>query len=119
MMAIDLELALRAMDGDRELLEQLAVIFSEDTPRIALEFKEAIKRQDFASARMAIHSLKGLTASFYEPQSVEMFAQYESFCADKNWDAIQGAAAAVTERIAKLIDEMRALGLLQKTSSAT
>ncbi len=117
-MAIDLELALRAMDGDRQLLEQLAIIFSEDAPRIAKEFEEALKRQDFASARMAVHSLKGLTASFYEPHSVKVFAEYESLCADENWSALHGAADLVTERIANLIDEMRKRELLHKASSS-
>jgi HPt (histidine-containing phosphotransfer) domain-containing protein len=116
-MAMDLELALGAMDGDRHLLEQLAVIFSEDAPRIAVEFEEALKRQDFASARMAVHSLKGLTASFYEPEAVDMFGRYECFCAEENWEALQGADEAINARITTLIAEMRERELLHEPSS--
>ncbi len=115
-MAMDLDLALRAMGGDRQLLEQLAQTVSEDSPRIALEFRESLLRQDFASARIAVHSLKGLMASFYEPRSVETFAKYERLCAEENWDALQGAADYVTQCIASLLNEMREQGLIDKST---
>ncbi len=84
-MAMDFNLALRAMDGDQKLLEQLATIFSEDAPAIASDFSQSIRDQDSKSARMAIHSLKGLAASFYDQLAVEKFAAIEQNCVDENW----------------------------------
>ena len=88
-MAMDLELALRAMDYDRKLLEQLATIFSEDAPAIAMAFQKAVEAHDSKSARMAIHSLKGLVASFYDNQAVEKFSSIERSCAGEEWNALE------------------------------
>ncbi len=114
-MAMDLELALRAMDGDRQLLEQLAIIFSEDAPRIASDFEAAVNRQSPKTARIAIHSLKGLAASFFDKQAVEDFSEMERFCADENWPALSDSPAPVHSRIASIILEMNELGLLTRS----
>ncbi len=116
-MAMDLELALRAMDGDQQLLEQLAIIFSEDAPRIASDFEGAVHRQNSKSARMAIHSLKGLASSFFDQRAVEEFASLERLCAEENWGALQDAPSDVSARVDEIIVDMLELGLLAKSSN--
>ena len=113
---MDLELALRAMDDDRQLLEQLAVIFSEDAPRIASDFEGAIHRQNSKSARMAIHSLKGLAASFFDQQTVEDFTSLERLCVEENWMALREAPADAFSRVETMIADMVELELLAKSS---
>ena len=111
-MAMDLELALGAMDNDRQLLEQLATIFSEDAPRIASDFETGVVRQNSKTARIAIHSLKGLAASFFDKQAVEEFAAFELFCVDENWLALSEAPSGVFSRIGSIILEMNESRLL-------
>lgn len=115
-MAMDLELALRAMDDDRQLLEQLAIIFSEDAPQIVSEFHTAIDQKDSKSARRAIHSLKGLTASFFDQQAVDDFAGLERFCSEENWSALADAPAGVAARVEAIILNMLDSGLISKAS---
>lgn len=115
-MAMDLKLALRAMDGDRKLLDQLAIIFSEDAPAIAMSFTQAVGRRDSKSARMAIHSLKGLVASFFDTQVVENFAAIERSCADENWNVLEETPELVRSKIDALIADMKEFELLSQTS---
>lgn len=114
-MAMDFALALRAMDGDQKLLEQLAIIFSEDAPVIAAEFGKSIGAQDSKSARMAIHSLKGLAASFFDKSAVEKFAAIEQCCVDENWRALEDSPGEVCSSIEALIADMHGLELLAKS----
>lgn len=116
-MTIDLMRALRAMDDDRQLLEQLAVIFSEDAPRMASEFEQAVSRQNSKSARVAIHSLKGLAASFFDHQAVEDFATFEQLCSEENWSNLVDAPEKVFSRIEAIVNDMVGQGLLPKPSS--
>ncbi len=115
-MAMDIELALRAMDDDRQLLEQLAVIFSEDAPRIASEFEHSVNLKNSKSARMAIHSLKGLVASFFDQEVVDEFASLERLCAEENWMALNDAPEEVFARVRAIIVDMLNVGLLVKSS---
>ncbi len=114
-MAMDLELALRAMDDDRKLLEQLATIFSEDAPAISMEFQKAVATHDSKSARMAIHSLKGLAASFYDKQAVESFSSIEQSCAEEKWNALDETPSLVHSKIEALIADMQHFELLSRS----
>ncbi len=116
-MAMDLELALRAMDDNQQLLEQLAVIFSEDAPCLLTEFQVAVSRQNSKSARMAIHSLKGLAASFYDQQAVDDFAVIEGFCVEENWSMLQDAPSQVVSRVGGIINEMFERGLVPRPAN--
>lgn len=114
---MDLELALRAMDDDRKLLEQLAIIFSEDAPAIATDFDEAVRLQDSKSARLAVHSLRGLVASFYDTQAVEKFAAIEQSCVDEDWKVLEEAPGLVRSKIEALIADMHEFELLSRISN--
>ena len=113
---MEIELALRAMDDDRNLLEQLAIIFSEDAPALVRNFEEALGRHDSKSARLAIHSLKGLAASFFDKQAVENFSAIEQSCLAENWEALEEAPGQVRLRIESLIVDMHGFELLSQSS---
>ena len=114
-MAMDLELALRAMDGDRKLLEQLATIFSEDAPAIAMAFEKAVGTHDSKSARMAIHSLKGLVSSFYDKQAVDCFSSIEQSCAEEKWNVVDEIPRLVHSKIETLVADMQHFELLSRS----
>ena len=56
---------LRALDGERELLSQLATMFVEDAPELLTTLEQAVAAGDCLIARRTVHSLKGLAATFY------------------------------------------------------
>lgn len=106
-MAIDIKLSLQAMDGDRNLLSHLAVLFSEDAPRIAAEFEDAMSRRDSVASRLAIHNLKGLVASFFDKETVSTFEAFEQECAKENWPGLQGASVQIHSDVKNLVAQLK------------
>jgi len=65
-MALDFDPAavLKRVDGDRELLEEVANLFFEDTPRLVGELRNAILRGDSQALERSAHTLKGSIGNF-------------------------------------------------------
>ena len=62
---VDIDAALEATGGDRELLEEVVSLFlEEDYPRQLKELKEGIDRQDAPAVKAAAHGIKGGVNSF-------------------------------------------------------
>jgi HPt (histidine-containing phosphotransfer) domain-containing protein len=69
--ALDRDLALSRVGGDKELLREIAVLFIEECPRAFAEIQEAIVCQDAAKLENAAHALKGSVANFGARDAVE------------------------------------------------
>ncbi len=59
---IDLEIALKALDGDRELLQDCLLILSQDLPRRIDALESALVAGDLAAAGNLAHTIKGSVA---------------------------------------------------------
>jgi two-component system, sensor histidine kinase and response regulator len=62
--AIDWTIALVHVDGDKQLLAELAVMFVQDCPRLLMEARESIAQMDHSKLERAAHTLKGRLAFF-------------------------------------------------------
>jgi two-component system, sensor histidine kinase and response regulator len=60
---MDVAQALERLDGDRELLEELAHLFAEEWPKTAVEIESALMARDAASLDRCAHGLKGASAN--------------------------------------------------------
>jgi PAS domain S-box-containing protein len=56
--------ALNRVDGDRELLREVANLFYEDAPRLLIEVRNAIQRGDGNALERSAHTLKGSVGNF-------------------------------------------------------
>jgi len=65
------------LDGNTALLKDLAIMFNEDAPVLLEELKNAVKRNHPMNVRSAVHSLKGLIATFYAKTGVEIAQRLE------------------------------------------
>jgi HPt (histidine-containing phosphotransfer) domain-containing protein len=61
---LNIDIALEHVDGDRELLSELASMFVRDYSRLIDEANEAILQQDCSVLERAAHTLKGRVAFF-------------------------------------------------------
>lgn len=68
---LDLQLALSRVGGDKQLLQEIAVLFIQDCPRALGEIQEAVTREDAAKLENAAHALKGSVANFGARDAVE------------------------------------------------
>lgn len=111
---IDEQLALRALSGDRKLLRELATMFVEDAPLLLEDLEQAIDRRDLATAQRAIHSLRGLSLTFYANEVINLAVRLEEDLKCEKVDSpqcegIQGLKSSV----ASLIEELRNVGYTQ------
>ncbi|SFU98063.1 hybrid sensor histidine kinase/response regulator [Pseudoduganella namucuonensis] len=61
---LDWAAALQRLDGDAELLRELAALFLEDGPQLLRELREAAAAGETGRAARAVHSLKGVLVNF-------------------------------------------------------
>ena len=61
---LDLELALSRVGGDKQLLQEIAVLFIEECPRAFAEIRESVAAGDAARLENAAHALKGSVSNF-------------------------------------------------------
>jgi HPt (histidine-containing phosphotransfer) domain-containing protein len=61
---LDWQAALQRLDGDAELLRELAALFLQDGPQLWRDVTDALAAQDSEGAARAVHSLKGVLMNF-------------------------------------------------------
>ena len=60
---MDAEAALESVEGDRDLLEEIARLFQSECPRMVAEIREALKARDARLLEHLAHTLKGSSAN--------------------------------------------------------
>lgn len=69
--ALDLKEALERVDGDKELLGEMAALFLEEYPRFLAQIRDAISQRDASALSYAAHTLKGSVGNFVANASFE------------------------------------------------
>ena len=105
---LDLQGALSRLDGDRELLAELAQFFLEDSPGLLEQVRDGLRSGDAKTVQRAAHSLRGLAANFGTRGAVDA-----ACCVEQLGQSGDLAAAAVA-----LPQLERQVGLLQKALAA-
>ena len=105
--------ALHALDGERELLSQLATMFVEDAPELLTTLEQAVAAGDCSMARRTTHSLKGLASTFYATPTVELAQRLEHEAADGRLNEFtEGGCSQLRRAIESLEQELRTHGLV-------
>jgi two-component system, sensor histidine kinase and response regulator len=81
--------ALERVDGDRELMRELAGLFLGECPRRMSEIRQAIDRQDGTGLWRAAHDLKGSVGNFGARRAYEAAARLELDGRDQHWDRVE------------------------------
>ena len=105
---LDEQAALAALDGSRELLQDLAQMFCEDAPQVLRELRQAVEADDATSARRAIHSIKGLAATFFAQPTVETAQRLEQDAINGQLESLsESGIPQLEETVQSLINELR------------
>lgn len=105
-MAIDEVRALKLLGGNHELLQQLAGIFAEDSIQLVNEFEQAVSGHDALLAGHAIHSLKGITATFCAETEVNLFGLVEQAASRADWSRLETARVEIKDAVAAIVRDM-------------
>jgi HPt (histidine-containing phosphotransfer) domain-containing protein len=111
---IDRQEALAQVEGDVELLVELAEAFLEDYPRLLAEIDEALAGRDSAALADAAHALKGSIGYFGSRAAYRAAERLETLASASRLD---GWADAYEELTARLEQLKTALLALSKTPS--
>jgi two-component system sensor histidine kinase/response regulator len=87
----DLNAALNALEGDRELLRRIAQLFVVQSPQLLDEIREALLRGDAEALERAAHKLRGSVTNFFATKAHDAALRLEQMGRDN--DLTGGAEA--------------------------
>lgn len=100
------------MEGDRELLEELAHLFTDEWPKSAAEIEAALKAGDATLLERLAHGLKGAAANVGAKRLSTAAWEMEKTSAARNlnsvpaqWEIVKKEAATLFEKFERLFRE--------------
>lgn len=107
--SLDRALALSRVGGDLELLQEIARLFLDDTPRMMKEIRDAMAAGDARAVERAAHSLKGCVANFGANSAFEAALAMERKGRGGDLSGIHELYAQLERLIGQLEPELEAL----------
>jgi CheY-like chemotaxis protein len=111
----NLQAALDRVEGDRELLSEMATLFLTEYPRFVQQLHQAIAENDAATVNYAAHTLKGSVGNFVDEETAatafvleKMGREGELTQAPVALAQLESALARLTPALAKLTTELAA-----------
>lgn len=108
--------ALAALDGQRALLSDLAVMFREDSQALIDLLQTSIAAGERSEARRAAHSLKGLASTFFAQPTIDLAKRVEAVAGDESTplsNLQEGPALPDLKRsVSELVQELEQAGYL-------
>ncbi len=112
---MDLSIALSHVDGDRQLLAELADLFLQDYARLLEEIRDSIPKEDFGSLERGAHTLKGRLAFFGVQRIREMALALEIMGRSKDMAGAAQSLKAVEAEMQNILPEFEVLAREQTT----
>ena len=78
--------ALRGVNGDFQLLQELVQIFLDEVPKWLDQLRRAIAAGDRDAARRTAHTVKGAVSQLSMTVAKDLAQQIENFCRDDQFD---------------------------------
>jgi PAS domain S-box-containing protein len=106
---LDRAAVLARLDGDEELLAELAGLFIQDSPKRLSAIQQAIEQDDAQGLERAAHALKGSVGNFVIPTAVKAAQTLETMGREGDLAAADTAYAVLQEEIAGLVQVLQRL----------
>ena len=106
---LDVGQALERMEGDRELLEELAHLFTDEWPKSAAEIEAALKAHDAKLLERLAHGLKGAAANVGAERLSTSALEMEKMSAARNLKSIPAQWEIAKEEAAALLKQFETL----------
>lgn len=99
---INREAALARLCGDESLLRDLAKLFLADAPGLLREAESALADRDAATLQRAVHSLRGLAASFDGLPAMAAARELENLVRHEKLVGAEAALSSLQQEISRL-----------------
>ena len=94
--------ALERVDGDAELLKELAGLFLGECPQWMAEIRQAIDQRDASKLHQAAHTLKGSVGNFGARAAFEAAQRLETDGREQDWGRAEEDWVTLEEAIGRL-----------------
>ncbi len=105
----DPSVVLKRVDGDRDLLKEVAGLFFEDTPRLMTEIRNAVERADAQALERSAHTLKGSVGNFGAKRAFELAYNLEQMGRNGDYARAMEVFVELEQQIAKLNPALESL----------
>jgi CheY-like chemotaxis protein len=99
---LDMATVLERMDGDVELLKELAGLFLSECPQRMAEIRQAITQRDASRLMQAAHTIKGSVGNFGAREAVEAAQRLEIDANEHDWGQAEEDWAALKKAVGRL-----------------
>jgi len=103
---LDRAAALAGLDGDEELLQDLAEVFLDDCPRLMAAVRDAVESREPDRVARAAHAVKGSVANFGAPAATDAAHRLEVMGRSADLSALDGAAESLFAIVDRLKPEL-------------
>jgi HPt (histidine-containing phosphotransfer) domain-containing protein len=107
--ALDLDIALAHVDGDRQLLAELSSMFVQDYPRLLDAARHSIVQDDFSGLERAAHTLKGRLAFFGIHKAREQALELEMMARNNDLSRARQALDEIEAEMEGVLAELESL----------
>lgn len=107
---LNYEEILERMGGCRDILDEVAAVFLEHTPRMLDAIENAIRTGDAPALRNAAHSFKGAVANFGVEHIVAAAQRLETMGSDGDLSGAAATFSALKADVGALTEALTALG---------
>jgi two-component system sensor histidine kinase/response regulator len=106
--AFDIDAALKHVEGDRDLLDEIVRIFADQCPRTMYEIQNAIRAADLSILERAAHSLKGSASNLCATGVTQAAAEVEESARSGDSSRSREQFEALESEVEKLLRELEA-----------
>jgi signal transduction histidine kinase/CheY-like chemotaxis protein/HPt (histidine-containing phosphotransfer) domain-containing protein len=99
---VDVSAALRSVEGDQGLLENLFEAFQQNYPRQLAEIQDAIGMGDAERTARVAHSVKGVVGYFGTQRASALAAQLEALGHQADWEGALSLVQALEQELARI-----------------
>jgi HPt (histidine-containing phosphotransfer) domain-containing protein len=108
--AFDRAAALDRMDGDEDLLLELAQIFVDDVREQTTRLRAAVAARNPVEVQKSAHALKGAASNFHAAPTVAAALALETLGRAGSLDHVDATLATLEIELARLVEALTALG---------
>ena len=94
---------------DKEIIKEIIEMYIQEYPDRMVEIRKNIQENDMVHLQRNAHSLKGVTAHFFDPESVAQTIAFEQKCIAEDIPAVNEHLDQIIKSLEKLVIELRVL----------
>ena len=103
---IDWKSAMEVVDGDRELLIEIAASAVQELQRLMGQLDESVKHRDAPSVRIAAHSVQGTLRVFQNVEATELVQALEMAARENCLDGVDTTYKRLNSLLEQILSEL-------------